>query len=85
MVLPKSEDSADLSHCHFNILLGLQKVGPATVSIVSTLEPVMTVGLAYLFLGEHLTLVQTVGAAFVVLGALLAAWPRQTRFEDVGV
>lgn len=45
----------------------------------------MTVGLAYLFLGEHLTLVQTVGAAFVVLGALLAAWPRQTRFEDVGV
>jgi drug/metabolite transporter (DMT)-like permease len=57
--------------------VGLKKVGPTTASIVSTLEPVMTVGLAYIFLGEHLSFVQAIGAACVVIGAIFAAWPRK--------
>lgn len=61
--------------------LGLQKVGPTTASIVSTLEPVMTVGLAYVFLAENLTPVQIIGAVCVVLGAILAAWPRHEKFD----
>lgn len=60
---------------------GLQKVGPTTASIVSTLEPVMTVGLAYVFLGEHLTFVQMIGAVCVVLGAILAALPRPEKIN----
>lgn len=58
--------------------MGLQKVGPTTASIVSTLEPVMTIGLAYIFLGEHLKPIQAIGALCVVLGALLAAWPQRS-------
>lgn len=61
--------------------LGLQKVGPTTASIVSTLEPVMTIGLAYMFLGENLTSVQAIGAVCVVLGAILAAWPRHEKLD----
>ena len=61
--------------------VGLQKVGPTTASIVSTLEPVMTVGLAYMFLAEHLTPVQAIGAICVVLGAILAAWPRPEKLN----
>lgn len=56
---------------------GLQKVGPTTASILSTLEPVMTVLLALFFLGERLNPIQTFGAVFVVLGATMAAWPTQ--------
>ncbi|WP_088189488.1 DMT family transporter [Desulfosporosinus sp. FKA] len=56
---------------------GLQKVGPTTASIVSTLEPVLTVGLAYIFLGEYLNFTQNIGAACVLLGAVLAAWPHK--------
>lgn len=61
--------------------VGLQRVGPTTASIVSTLEPVMTVGLAYVLLGEILTTVQTIGAVCVVLGAILAAWPRHKKLD----
>lgn len=61
--------------------VGLQRVGPTTASIVSTLEPVMTVGLAYVLLGEILTTVQAIGAVCVVLGAILAAWPRNEKLD----
>ncbi len=50
---------------------GLARVGPSTASILSTLEPVVTVGLAALAFAETLTGVQLAGAAFV-LGAVVA-------------
>jgi drug/metabolite transporter (DMT)-like permease len=50
---------------------GLKRVGPAAASIGSTLEPVVTVVLAWLVLGEAIAPVQVAGGA-LVLGA--AAW-----------
>lgn len=50
---------------------GLKRVGPATASIVSTLEPVVTVALAWVVLGEALSAIQFFGA-ILVLGS--AAW-----------
>jgi drug/metabolite transporter (DMT)-like permease len=50
---------------------GLKRVGPATASIVSTLEPVVTVTLAWALLGETLSGLQLAGGA-LVLGA--ATW-----------
>jgi drug/metabolite transporter (DMT)-like permease len=59
-------------------LIGLGDVGPATASIVSTVEPVVTVGLAMVVFGERLGGVQLAGGG-LVLGAviLLAAKVRQ--------
>ena len=50
---------------------GLKRVGPATASIVSTLEPVVTVGLAWTVLGEAISPLQAMGG-LLVLGS--AAW-----------
>ena len=50
---------------------GLARVGPSTASILSTFEPVVTVGLAALAFGETLTGVQLAGGA-CVLGAVVA-------------
>ena len=50
---------------------GLKRVGPATASIVSTLEPVVTVALAWGILGESLSAMQVFGG-MLVLGS--AAW-----------
>ncbi len=50
---------------------GLRRVGPAAASIGSTLEPVVTVALAWIVLGESLAAVQIIGGA-LVLGS--AAW-----------
>lgn len=45
---------------------GLKRVGPATASIVSTLEPVVTVALAWGILGESLSTIQVLGGILVL-------------------
>lgn len=50
---------------------GLRRVGPAVASIASTLEPVVTVALAWLVLGESLAPVQVAGGVLVLASA---AW-----------
>ena len=52
---------------------GLKRVGPATASIASTLEPVVTVVLAWLILGESLAPVQIAGGALVLASAIWLA------------
>ena len=57
-------------------LKGMQLVGVGTATILSTAEPVVTVGLALIVLGESLAPVQVVGGAFVLAAlALLARVP----------
>ena len=56
---------------------GLRRVGPSTAAILSTLEPPVTVGLAFLVFGESLTALQLAGAA-LVLGAAVSLNLRTT-------
>ena len=51
-------------------LAGVVRVGPATASIVSTVEPVVTVATAMAVFGERLGPLQMAGGAFV-LGAVV--------------
>jgi drug/metabolite transporter (DMT)-like permease len=62
------------------LFAGLPRVGPTTASILATIEPLVTVLLAFLVFGETLGSVQLVGGA-LVLAAVLALharrpWPR---------
>jgi drug/metabolite transporter (DMT)-like permease len=52
---------------------GLKRVGPAVASIASTLEPVVTVALAWLLLGETLSVIQVAGGALVLASAMWLA------------
>ena len=45
---------------------GLRRVGPTTASILSTLEPVVTVALAFAVFGESLGPTQLAGGALVL-------------------
>jgi drug/metabolite transporter (DMT)-like permease len=58
-------------------LAGMQRVGPTTASLLSTLEPVFTVLLAMIFLGEFLTTTQVVGGGLVLSAAVLLSTSRQ--------
>jgi drug/metabolite transporter (DMT)-like permease len=49
---------------------GLQRVGPTAASILSTLEPVVTVGLAFAVFGESLGPTQLAGGLLVLLAVL---------------
>jgi drug/metabolite transporter (DMT)-like permease len=52
---------------------GLARLGASRTAVVSTLEPVVTVALAALLLGERLSPIQAAGGALVLAGALLIA------------
>jgi len=55
---------------------GLRRVGPTTASILATVEPLVTVLLAFLVFGERLGAVQLAGGA-LVLAAVLALHARR--------
>ncbi len=47
------------------------RIGVARVSIISTAEPAMTIGLAMLVLSESLTIVQAIGAVAILIAVVL--------------
>jgi drug/metabolite transporter (DMT)-like permease len=55
---------------------GLKRVGPTTASVLSTVEPVVTVVLAFLVFGELLGAWQLVGGAFVIAAILVLGTQR---------
>ena len=54
---------------------GLRRVGPRAAAILSTLEPVVTVGLAAAAFGETLGAVQLLGGALVLGAVVVMQWP----------
>ena len=53
-------------------LEGIRGMGPSQAAVVSTVEPVFTIALAALVLGERLTPLQLVGVALVLSGVVVA-------------
>jgi Predicted permease, DMT superfamily len=63
---------------------GMKHIGATSASIISTMEPVMTVLLAIILLHEGITLLQVLGGLFVVAGGILAVLsPRSTSDKEV--
>jgi drug/metabolite transporter (DMT)-like permease len=58
---------------------GLERVGPSAAAILSTLEPVVTVGLAAAAFGESLAGVQLAGAALVLSAVVVMQLPQGSR------
>lgn len=56
-------------------LAGLRRVGPTAAALLSTLEPVFTVVLAALLLGEGLSALQLLGGAMVLAAVVLLSLP----------
>jgi drug/metabolite transporter (DMT)-like permease len=50
---------------------GLRRVGPTTASILATVEPLVTVLLAFLVFGETLGVVQVAGGALVLAAVVV--------------
>jgi drug/metabolite transporter (DMT)-like permease len=62
---------------------GLRRVGPTAASILSTLEPVVTVALASVAFGESLGSVQLAGGALVLLAVLAVRTVPRTLQEEI--
>ncbi|WP_258102774.1 DMT family transporter [Marinoscillum sp. MHG1-6] len=55
----------------FLISYSIKIIGAGSFSIMGSLGPISTVGLAYLFLDERLTLIQIIGAIVVISGVII--------------
>ncbi|HET8822187.1 MAG TPA: EamA family transporter [Thermoleophilaceae bacterium] len=66
---------------------GLDRVGPTAASILSTIEPVVTVLLAFLVFGEVLGAVQLAGGALVLAAVLVLnlRWDRRLRAREEAI
>jgi len=63
---------------------GLRLIGATNASIISMLEPLITVLLSALLLGERITVLQGVGGAVLLLGGvILQLWGNGARHETV--
>ena len=62
---------------------GLRLLGPTSTSVLSTLEPVVTVGLATWLLGESLSGVQAIGAALVLSAVVWLALSQRPAATEV--
>lgn len=57
---------------------GIRRIGSSQASLVSSIGPVSTILLAYVFLGEEITALQLIGTALVLVGVLaISLRPRQ--------
>jgi drug/metabolite transporter (DMT)-like permease len=64
-------------------LAGLPKVGPATASIVSTVEPMVAVAMAMLWFDERLGVLQVVGGILVLAAVVLLAVKVRSRVPAI--
>jgi drug/metabolite transporter (DMT)-like permease len=51
---------------------GAHRIGAARASLISTIEPIWTISLAGLLLGESLTSIQLFGGALIIGGVVLS-------------
>lgn len=51
------------------------------LSVILNLTPLVTALLAWLFLGERLSLIQLIGMVTVIGGVVLVQWGKQSRFQ----
>lgn len=62
----------------FLLNAGMRHIGANSTSIISSIGPVLTLFLAYLLLGETLTLTQLAGTALVIAGVVIAGTRNNT-------
>jgi drug/metabolite transporter (DMT)-like permease len=55
------------------VFAGIARIGPTNAAMISTLEPVVTVALAALLLGETLEPVTLLGGGLILAAVLLLA------------
>ncbi len=61
--------------------LGIKRMGPATACILATLEPITSILLGALFLGEQFNLQIGVGCVFVIVAVVLISLPSKGEAE----
>jgi drug/metabolite transporter (DMT)-like permease len=71
--------SLALAVAYITLFTGLEIIGPVKTSMLMNIEPILTITLAAILLGERLASIQLIGAAFVILGVILITGDSKKR------
>lgn len=63
--------SLALTIAYMTFLIGIETIGPVKTTILMNAEPILTIILAAILLGERLSFTQLIGAGFVMAGIIL--------------
>jgi drug/metabolite transporter (DMT)-like permease len=55
----------------FLLSYAIRRIGSGSASLIGSIGPVSTIYMAYVFLGEHVSLLQIAGSALVLAGVLI--------------
>jgi drug/metabolite transporter (DMT)-like permease len=66
-----SVSSLALTIAYVTFLIGIETIGPVKTTILMNAEPILTIILAAVLLGERLSFTQLIGAGFVMAGIIL--------------
>jgi drug/metabolite transporter (DMT)-like permease len=67
----------------FLISEGINRIGASRTSIIGSTGPVITIGLAYFFLGESISIFQIAGTALVLAGSFLVSGLTINAFKNI--
>ncbi|MGB9093294.1 MAG: DMT family transporter [Gallionella sp.] len=57
----------------FLLSYAIRRIGSGSASLIGSIGPVSTIGMAYVFLGEQLSLLKIIGSALVLAGVLIVS------------
>jgi drug/metabolite transporter (DMT)-like permease len=63
----------------FLLAAAMRRIGSMHTSMIGSIGPVSTIYMAYLFLGERLSLVQISGSILVLVGVLMISLKKQAQ------
>jgi drug/metabolite transporter (DMT)-like permease len=66
-----SVSSLALTIAYVTFLIGIETIGPVKTTLLMNVEPILTIILAAILLGERLAFMQLIGAGFVMVGIIL--------------
>jgi drug/metabolite transporter (DMT)-like permease len=66
-----SVSSLALTVAYVTFLIGIETIGPVKTTMLMNAEPILTIILAGILLGERLAFIQLIGAGFVMAGIIL--------------
>ncbi len=61
----------------FMLSFAIRRIGSGNASLIGTIGPVSTIYMAYVFLGEHISLLQIAGSVLVLCGVLIISLNRK--------
>ncbi|MFA6013943.1 MAG: DMT family transporter [Gallionellaceae bacterium] len=65
----------------FLLSFAIRRIGSGSASFIGTIGPISTIYMAYIFLGEHISMLQIAGSTLVLCGVLIISFTSKPEYK----